>query len=309
MINELQGIIESNVLASGPLLFVLAGMTASILSVILMAIRYSIILSKVDEKLPIRSSVFIIFVAQLASYIAPFRVGAIATRTVTTKIIEKVPLKKSVLATTIENIYEFGWQIMSLPLLLILIGEAMTINSLQVEILLITSFCALLFILLRSPNNVFTVIWKMRRVIPKRLLKRLKTRKLGKKELKRAMDKSAEYVKDWKILLHITLPTLLLLLISPLIIQFSGLFFSVHLDFRVAFLVYWTSLIIGRLSGLPGGFVSRDLTMIGVLGIFGVNAILGTQITLIYRFMTMTPVIVFGSLSFIYMGKRRGSTK
>ena len=113
-----------------------------------------------------------------------------------------------------------------------------------------------------------------------------------------------DYFKKPKFLIFVSLLTLLVVLFAPFLITISLLPFGVVLSYQQAFFIYWIAFIVGRVSGIPGGFGSRDITMAGLLTYYGIAPGIVIKVIIIYRIITMVPnLVIGGSLLFYYGGK------
>lgn len=281
---------------------ILAILINSLLGLVL-AFRYQILFKQINERISILHSFYALLVAAFSTYLVPFTASVMVTKPLAIKVLSKNPLKKSVFATAFENFFDLGWQILLLPFLLISIGEEKILGGLRGVMGTAVLFLILTIILFRNYEKVISELWKFKRILPKKILRKGKENELTEENAKKFIETFIRYLTEWRFLVKILAPTLILILLLPIILQLSALIFSVSLSYRIAFIIHWIPSIIGHLSGIPAGFGSRDITMIGLLTLFGFDAVLSVKITLLNRFISMAPPLFIGGPLFLYLGK------
>lgn len=267
------------------------------------AFRYKIMLSNAGLRLPLPGSYMTQMAAKFSTYIIPFKAGIVFTKPIATRILSKpgIPVKRSTPIILFEQIFDLGWQIILLPFLIIFLGEQKLYNDLFVEGFLALIMIALVIGAFRYRHSLFNSFWRLKRFAPKKIKKTGKKHGFTDRKLRDIMEQSVRKLSDWRLLLKILIPTILVILIEPLILQFSVLAFPAYISFKTAFLVHWTSMIIGRISGMPGGFITRDVTVLGLLTFFAIPPTLALEITIFYRIITMLPSLIVGGVAFSYL--------
>ncbi len=90
----------------------------------------------------------------------------------------------------------------------------------------------------------------------------------------------------------------------PLMVYFIFLSLSINTTYLIAFIAYWLSLTIGFISGIPGGFGARDLTMGSILVLLlNIDVKISALAVLLYRIISMLPHFIFGGFYFLLIGK------
>jgi uncharacterized protein (TIRG00374 family) len=84
------------------------------------------------------------------------------------------------------------------------------------------------------------------------------------------------------------------ILIAPLSLVLTLKVFSIQLPFIQTFAVYWFSFVIGRVSGLPGGFGSRDVAMGFLLVMNNIPLEDSVYIILLNRLAVVIPQLLIG---------------
>lgn len=284
--------------------YLILALFISIALLIILAIRFQIIFKQIDEEISLLHSFYASCIAQFSTYLLPFKVGAVAAKPLALKVLTKSPLKKSLFATFFEQFVDASWQLSLLPILLFIIGGEKLLDNSKIELAIYILLIILILWALKSYSRFISLAWKFKRFLPKSLLRVGKKMELTERDANEFMNKSIGYLSEWFFFIKLSIPTLFVIFVSPVIVQLTTLAFSLMIDFKTAFLIYWVSLVVGRLSGIPGGFGSRDITMVGLLGIFNIDVASAIKITFLYRFVTMLPTILIGGSLFLYLGKK-----
>jgi uncharacterized protein (TIRG00374 family) len=187
---------------------------------------------------------------------------------------------------------------------LIAIGEEKLIDDLKLKFLILILLIFSMLLLFKNYSAFITFIWKFKRVLPKNIRRKGREMELTEEKAKMLINTYMKHFSEWRFISKVSLPTLIVVLASPVILQLSTLVFSITMTYKTAFVIFWASAIVGRLSGLPGGFGSQDITMIGLFSIFGIDPAAALKITLVYRFVIMAPIIALGGPLFFHLGKR-----
>lgn len=283
--------------------YILLAFLVAIIMLLITSFRYKLILKNLNCKITLFHSLIVLCVTQLTNYLAPFKAGVLIAKPTLTKKLSDADLKKSFIAVFYEQFYEISWQILLLPILLLCIGEILLFNQAITKAILAIIVIIALIIILINKKKLIKIIWKFKYFIPKKLKEKAKQQNISEDSTHKIVDEMSRFILNRRFFFRILLPTLFIILIGPLMIQFTALSFSIFINYKHAFLIYWTSMIIGRLSGLPGGFGSRDLTMVALLKGINISSILVVQIVLLYRIITILPVVIIGLPSLIYYGK------
>lgn len=271
----------------------IAGFFIVTLSVVLMAIRYKLVMGSIKEHITFLKSFYALVIAQLMNYLVPLKLGTVLARPVATKTLAGIPARKAFLGTMFEQIFDIGHQLLMLPFLILLIGDR-TLISIDIELLLIVLFFASLAVVIKKREWIVSALWKMKRIAPKKLKKRMKS-EFSEEGTKEMMNEAVSYLSDFRVLLKLSLPTIGVILSLPVALMLSGQIMGISIGFVTALLVHWTSYITGRISGLPGGLGVKDATLVGLLVVFGIDPAVSVAITLIYRAMAILPVVVLGA--------------
>src|SRR3989344_7161908 len=100
------------------------------------SLSYKLLFKMQEENLGFLNSFFILHLAQFLNFFAPFKTGALFGKPLITKVIGNMPLTKSIFAVGFENFFSISWQLLLLPVLLLLIGERVLLNNMLAKILI-----------------------------------------------------------------------------------------------------------------------------------------------------------------------------
>jgi uncharacterized protein (TIRG00374 family) len=282
--------------------YIFLGVFVNILSIFFLSLRYKSILKHIGVKISATRSFYLINICQFINYIIPAKVGTVLIRPLLTKIDTNAPIKKAFFAVLFEQVYETGWELMLLPFLILAIGEKTLMGNLYLDFILIAMFLLFISFTVLKRDALIAWAWRLKRIAPRRLKRRLKEKDMSKEKAKRILDEFVKNLSNKALFSKMFLLTLASTLVIPLMLNASGEVFGVSISYVTAFLVLWTSYIIGRISGIPGGLVVRDAAVAGLLVIFGMNPIVAVQVTVLFRFICIIPLFLFGLPLFIYYG-------
>lgn len=284
--------------------YIIFAFTAMLIEVLISSYKYKIIFANINERISVWKSFLINCIVKFSMHLAPFKMGTILTKPVATKVLSKIRIKKSLPAIFFEQIFDTGWQILMLPFLLLLIGQKRIFGNILMEFAIFAAFIVFIFIAYKKRGLLFSWLFRMKRFLPNKIRKAAKKHGFTRKTLNKMVEDSLRSLSDWRFLAKLAIPTVVSIFTSHLILLFCAYTLSLPVDFVTAFLIYWTSAIIGRLSGLPGGFGAKDATMLGLFTLFGFDIVLAVEVLVLYRILTFVPfAIISGITFFCYGGK------
>jgi len=289
---------------------VLLVIAVNIIVIFFLAVRYRLIIRNLKSDISVFKSFYILLVSQFSIYIMPFKMGVILTKPLITNQCASVPLNKAFSATFFEQMFEIAWQLLLLILLVILFAQArVDYGNLWVSAgSLIAAFTGITFFFIKR-ESVIKFLWKFRNLMPNVVRKLGRKWNLSESKIKEMLNESIGYLSNWRFLMIYLVPTVMIILFSPLFIVISARVFSISVSYGQSFLIYWISMAVGRISGLPGGVGVRDLTMEGIMLSFGIDAVAGAQIIIFYRIAAMSPPFLIGGPLFFYFSKKIATKK
>ncbi len=282
--------------------FIILSIIVILSTTIISALRYKIIVNSKKEKISFAGAFSVHTITQFSAIIVPFKMGALVTKPTITKLVSDIKISKSFSMMLFEQIIDISWQMVSLPFLLIFIGEQTILNDIWIELIVIGIFILMILFIYKKRAGFISFLWRFKKFLPKKIRKFGKKHNMTETKINEMAEMPFKYFSSKKLLFLVAIPTVLIIILNPLVLLFLLPIFSVNLGYIPVFLILWTSCIIGRFSGIPSGFVSRDLSMAAFLIIFGVDPILSTQITLLYRTITLAMVITLGIITSLHIG-------
>ena len=277
-------------------LYVFLGFLANVILILLASLRYKYILGCAKEKISLLQSAYLFCIAQVVVYFDPSRIGSSAVKSLASKKLYKTSVRGPFLVTIFEQAFDYLWQIPFLFIVLFIMGKNFLPGIPYLQIIILFFIMTLIMLIILKFNKFFNFIFK--KVVPKKILNLSFFKKEDFSDVRKEL---LDYFKKPKFLIFVSLLTLLVVLFAPFLITISLLPFGVVLSYQQAFFIYWIAFIVGRVSGIPGGFGSRDITMAGLLTYYGIAPGIVIKVIIIYRIITMVPnLVIGGNLLFYY---------
>ncbi|MFA4887563.1 MAG: lysylphosphatidylglycerol synthase transmembrane domain-containing protein [Candidatus Nanoarchaeia archaeon] len=265
----------------------------------LIAARFSNLLTYFQERMSILHSFYVFCISKCGALITPFLAGSLLTKPLACKHYGNIPLPKGLFLTLLEQVLDFGILIILLPILLLFLGTYFFALYLQIFfILFLLAF--VLFVLIKHELFI-TFIWKFKNFVPKILLKFGKKRGITQENTSESLKQIKESLTNKRFLLSLIPYIFIQIILMPFVLYFVVKAFSFNLGYSQIFLTYWASTALGKISGLPGGFGSTDLTMGGLLFLFRIGTLEATSIILAFRIITLAPALIIGGYLTFYL--------
>lgn len=283
-------------------LYILLAISFNFFYDFLLGAKLVVILKHLGEKISYIHAFYIFCIAKFSSIFTPFFSGIIISKPLVCKHYGNVPIKKGIFITVFEQILDFATILIIFPFLLLVVGHYFF--NFYLQILLLCAVFVLFIFLFIYYEHIFNFIWKFKNLIPKKL--RIFGRKYNiTKEGAFHYFKEVKGLFTNKKLLLAVFPYLLLqILLVPFVLKFSILILGVNLSYLTSFMVYFISVTIGKLSGLPGGLGSADITMGGLLILFGLTSLQATTAVILFRLISLAPALIIGGYLTIYLSTK-----
>lgn len=292
------------IFANASIFFIFMTLFVILITTLLNAIRYKLIANELFAGyISILNSFFVICASQFSNYILPLKTGVIVIKPWLTKKYSELSLEKSFVVTGFEQFFEIGFQMLMLPFLLYLLGDILLFKSLSTKIISLSCAIFIILICVFNYKQIIKFSLKFIRFTPKRFRDALEKRGINERSLLNTANQAISSISNLSFFIKLNFWTILLVIVSPFIITTVTYAFNATIPYKEAFLIYWVSMIIGRLSGLPGGLGVRDITMAGLLISFGFNAQLTLSITLFYRILVILFYAITGAPLMLKIGK------
>lgn len=274
---------------------VAAALLVNSLAVIIFAKRFQAVLAQLGQHISSVHSFLITNAVQLASYVAPLGTGALISKPLMTYIYSKVPVKKTVLAVFFEQIYTLYWDLFLLLSIVIFVSGAF-FEDMQVLIIVVWLSVLLFFTFwMTQYEKVLLFIVDRRERLPGPFKKALARVGLADREDIASLKLHFRTFLDKRFLFRYSLYIVSIIVLLPLTLYFSSRSCGIEIRYAGAFISYWGSMIIGRLSGLPGGIGVRDISMGAFLVYMQVPAADAATITLLHRLVVTFQYVAVGA--------------
>lgn len=268
------------------------------------ALSYKLLFYIQMEDLKFRKSFLILYLAQFLNFFAPLKTGAIFGKPLITKLVGNMPLTKSIFAVAFENFFSISWQIIMLPILLLLIGERVVFDNLILKISIIIIFLIISGIISYKYKWFLPKLINLKRFLPERIKKVAVRFGFNEETIMDFIAKIPSYYSNKLLIAALILLTIVQAVLLPFFLNISLMFFNVKLSYFNIFMIYWISYILGRLSFLPSGLGVKDVTMGGLLIGFGIENVVAIKTVVIYRAITFVPYLLIGGIAFLYYGHK-----
>ncbi|MBI4739746.1 flippase-like domain-containing protein [Candidatus Woesearchaeota archaeon] len=286
-----------------PLLYLVLSFAALLVSYVFNSLRYCIFVRFFGHVLDWKKSFIILSGVMFVSSFFP-KGGMVLAKPYLTHYTTRNGLKGAFFATVFEQLFETAWQVVALPLMLFFFSEKVIIKSAVTTAEVVFLLFSLMLILFLLRKRIFRFIFAHKDKIPHFLKKRLAKYNFTKENMLKFSQQMREFIKDYKRNFLIVCLTALIFFSNPLAFYLLFLGAQIHVTFFEIIIVYWVSLIIGKISGIPGGFAARDLTSIGMLVSLGVASDLAISMSILFRLLTLVvPTVIGGPVLLVFLKK------
>ncbi len=269
---------------------------SSLMTVIFGGLRYKLILSSLGYHIRASHAMLVQLVARFANFITPFRGGVLISKPLATKFFTKCQLQTGLFVTLFDQVYDLLWELMLLLILGLYLGGEFMTQSTAIKLGIVFFFVILAIVFYK--HLMGCAFW-MLRFLPSKLKKGL-----SRKDLENDARKIFRRFKNPAFLYSMISLTVLNALAAPLMVYFAALSLSIHLSYAHALTAFWISFVIGRLSGIPGGFGVRDVTLGAILAGYGLGFSEALELTILSRVVSLFFPLVIGAPSFFILAKR-----
>ena len=294
-----------NLLDWGLIFFLFIGMLSHVLVLILVSWRFQIMVRKMRSNISVYNSTLITFFIQLTSYFVPFKLGGMITKPIILKKILNINLKKSIFITFFEQFYENIWQLLFLPIFILLAGKIILLDQVISSVYIGIILVMLLILTLKFRKRLVVLIFKIITLLPNFVKKLIKKMGLGEEEIPRILEYVNNYINDLRFIIRINIVTLMFVLIAPMTLASVFYIFNISFPYLQLIPLYWIAAIVGKFSGIPGGLGSRDIILFGFIKIVThTNSSLIIQMLILYRIILIVPTLILGIYAYLSMGKK-----
>jgi len=275
---------------------------------LILGARFTFLIKTLGGKISLIHSFYVFCITKFSSTITPFITGSLISKPLAAKHYADFPLSKGLLITVFEQLIDFAVLIILLPFTLVFAGSYFFSSTKDIHIIttiLISLFvfaCIILFIFKHS--YFIELCWNLKNFSPKFLIKLGRKYKITKQDTILTFSQIKEQFLTRKTIIKILPYTILQILLIPLVLQFTLAAVHFKINYSTAFLLYFIPTIIGRLSGIPGGFGSTDITLGSLLFLLGMTPLKATFVILLFRVISLGPALLIGGYLTFYLSTK-----
>src|SRR3989344_495852 len=266
------------------ILYLFLAIAFNLLYHFILGARLAFLIRTIGGKISIMHSFYVFCITKFSSIITPFITGSLISKPLATRHYTGFPI----------TIIFAGSYFLSFT------------TDIYIIITFITSILALtcLIIFIFKYEYFIKLCWNIKNFFPKFLLNFGRKHKITKKDTIMKFSQIKEQFLNRKTILRILPYTILQALLIPLVLYFTIATIHFKISYPIAFLLYFIPTIIGRLSGVPGGFGTTDITLGSLLLFLGMTPINATFVILLFRIISLSPAIIIGGYLTFYLSTK-----
>ena len=269
------------------------------------ALRLKRIFLRVGESVPFVLLFKTLLVATATNIMAPFKLGTLFTRPFMLKKFYGTSVKKSYVTVAAEQMIESVFEFVVFVSALYFMSASFSNSPLSLIAASLLSIAALSMIFF-STKTIGTADWAMsflRNRAPARIVGFIRRKKIATREgvlsTLSTIQKKEGKINDFSTIMA---SSLLLMVCSAVPLYFFLLAMSINISFYQAFFIFWASLFLGKVSGLPGGIGVKEGSMIFMLTQAGVGLAVAVEATIIFRVFSIVIVLILGLVTSAQLG-------
>jgi uncharacterized protein (TIRG00374 family) len=273
----------------------------------LFSLRYKLLLKDIGHEIKFIQSLAISQMSAVINYIIPLKAGVLS-KPLLTKKFSDCSFKKSVFALFLEQFFEIGFQILFVLIIFLLLGQDILLKNkifMLIFAIIISGFFTILALLFHR-DTFIRLYLKTTNMLPEKIREKLK-KKIPKKKLEKILEACYNSTSNHKLILRFGAITLIMVILSPMILTSIIRATNNNLSFSAVFFIYWSAIILGRITFLPGGLGTRDVIMTALLTQFGIGFAESIKITVVYRITTWTVSLGMGLIFLVFYSKEFGT--
>ena len=266
--------------------------------------KLAVILKHAGEKISLLHAFYTFCITKFSSIFTPLFTGTMLSKPLALRHYANIPLSKGFSITLFEQMLDFAMLIVLFPFVLLYLGShffSSAASEIAFTVLFIILAILAVITILYKHEFIINIAWKLGTVLPKRIVSIFKKHGFTKENTTQSFKELKEYFTNKRLMLNLLPYLFLQLAIIPFVLKYTAVALGIPLSYKASFLVYFVSVTIGKLSGLPGGFGSTDITMGGLLLFFNLTAIQATSIVILFRIVSLLPVLVIGGYLTFYL--------
>ena len=266
---------------------------------ILMSWKNKIIFRLMNITIPLWDLIRVTFIVGAANIISPLKGAGFVIKPIIFKKRNGVAYKVTMTVTLIEQLIDILLQ-GSVALLSFYFISIEGVKSNYSLVYIILSVVIIYFIFFEKKTFSFLIglIGLVEKIVPRKIVRFFSRKiKLGKDDFLNLLKDIQENKGKTKNLIKIMGIAVLMLLVSPFFVYTLFPVYAIGLSYLHAFIAYWLSFFVGRISGSPGGLGVREGAIVLILAAYGIDAVTATKLAILFRVLQIILSVVFGIIS------------
>ena len=272
-------------------------------SAAMLSLRYRYLFSFLGHNISRTSSFIILSITNSLNYLIPFKVGLLVGGPLAPKIKEKISIYKGSVVFAFGQLFEIIWQLIFILIAILFAGNKFFKNDFLFNLIFAGVVCFFLLYLICRPAKILNVLIRFYGFFPEKLKKLIRSTGIKRDKTNNIFKDLKTLFTKKKFLLKYSLRTVTYAFFTPLNLFLILLAFSSYITYINIFMIFWTSFILGKLSGLPGGIGIRDVTIGALLVKFGIPTALTLKIVFLHRILSLFPLLPVGLIWLLYFSK------
>ena len=286
--------------------YILLALIINLIYYIILGIRFASIVNIIGGKISYIHSFYVFCITKFSSTITPFIAGSLISKPLAAKHYADLPINKGILITIFEQLIDFFVLIILSPLIFLFLGTYFFHSVKGINIII--GFSLLIFVCIFffafKYKYFIELFWKLKSFFPKYIINLGKKYGLTKKNTLMTFSQIKKQFLNKKTFIIVMPYTLIQILLIPLVLQFIITAVNFKVSYPTVFIIYFIPTIIGRLSGIPGGFGSTDITLGGILLYLGMDPLKTTFVVICFRLISLGPAIIIGGYLTLYLSTK-----
>ncbi len=262
--------------------------------------RSRIIFRLLYENVPVIHACEGVLITSAVNLVSPFRFAGVIVKPYFFKKTHGVKYEKTLSVVFIEQIFDVISQFLIILLCLYLISSELAgidveFSVYQLLLLLFAFFILFLLFYERRFVSLIERVLMLVNYLPDRIGNFIKRKSpIRHKNIINAIEKIQSSEKKGIYILSISMTTILISLVLPLIQYFYFRSIGIEITYLQIFIVHWLPFFVGRVSGVPGGMGVREASMIAILAGYGMGVGSAAFATISFRIVISMMLTVLG---------------
>lgn len=275
---------------------------ANFISLLFFAAQTSVIAYMVNERINVLKSLYVHMVTQIIGVLSPFKVLTITSKPFVIKHYSEMSFKKSGLITLLVQFAALFSALLAIVILILINWHNISTLS---SAWIIGAVFFLVSLSLIAHKQIFSLIMHFYPHFPVKLKKFMLRKKLTPHKIVGYIEKIKVYLLNPRMLAYLLPLILAQILIQPLILFFLARAYSFSVSYSVSFIAFWIPVVLGMVSGIPGGAGVRDVSIGAYLVMQDIPVKTSLLIVAEYRIIVLATVLIIGIPQLVLIGKKK----